>query len=273
AARSCSAGARPMAEVTGVGEATMKTAGHVIGLGTTFGLYVADGPAATTAHEIPLAKLVVPLDGAPVAMEGLAMASRRGPVWIAPRVRHALALPGASVTVLLDPRELPAEVAEGLGRAAVVGVDSRRREAVEAFARTLHDDPGVPGVIDEVRARFGDRPSPRLDRRIEAVLDHLGRRPEASLDELATVAGVSRSHLSRRFRAVTGLTIRRHLQWQRLLVALRRAAQGESLADAAFGAGFSDQAHFTRVARARVGRSPGELMRGNQVQDLPDAAA
>lgn len=79
-----------------------------------------------------------------------------------------------------------------------------------------------------------------------------------SLDELAAVAGVSRSHLSRAFRHVVGLPPHTYQNQLRVQRAKSLLASGATLSDAASEAGFADQSHLTRVFREFTGATPGQ---------------
>lgn len=79
-----------------------------------------------------------------------------------------------------------------------------------------------------------------------------------TLDELASAAGVSRSHLSRAFRQVEGLPPHTYQNQLRIQHAKSLLASGANLGDAASGAGFADQSHFTRVFREFTGATPGQ---------------
>lgn len=97
--------------------------------------------------------------------------------------------------------------------------------------------------------------------RAKALLGaRLGER--VALDDLAAVAGLSKFHLLRRFRAVTGMTpgaYRRHLRIEGAKQALRR---GESPSQVALAFGFVDQSHFTRAFRSETGQTPARFARG-----------
>jgi AraC-like DNA-binding protein len=82
------------------------------------------------------------------------------------------------------------------------------------------------------------------------------------LDRLARLLGVSRSHLSRVFRAETGETLTRFRHRLRVRGALDQLADGRrDLAGLAADLGFADHAHFTRAVRAEVGEAPGRVRR------------
>lgn len=82
------------------------------------------------------------------------------------------------------------------------------------------------------------------------------------LQELADVAGLSASYFSAAFKASTGLSPYRWLMRARIdRVKALLEGQGVPLAAAAAAAGFSDQAHLTRVFRQVEGVTPGAWLR------------
>ena len=76
------------------------------------------------------------------------------------------------------------------------------------------------------------------------------------LDQLEQVTGCDRWQLSRDFRALLGTSPYRYLQHRRVDLAKRLLREGETLAEAAHGAGFADQSHFGRTFRKAVGLTP-----------------
>jgi AraC-like DNA-binding protein len=78
------------------------------------------------------------------------------------------------------------------------------------------------------------------------------------LAELAAETGVHEVHLAASFRARKGCTVGEYLRRLRLDAALHRlCATDDNLATIAAATGFHDQAHLTRLFRARVGVPPG----------------
>jgi len=104
-------------------------------------------------------------------------------------------------------------------------------------------------------------PEPRLDRRIAAVLEYLRTTPSPppSIGDLARIAYLSQSRLQHVFREQVGVPIRRYLLWHRYLTALSLMAEGSSVTDAAYAAGFADGAHLTRTAVRMNGYPPTEM--------------
>lgn len=77
-----------------------------------------------------------------------------------------------------------------------------------------------------------------------------------TLVELAKQAGVSRSHLSRAFRAAEKLPPHRYQNQLRVQLAKEMLVDGASPGDVAVETGFSDQSHFSRVFREFTGATP-----------------
>jgi AraC family transcriptional regulator len=100
-------------------------------------------------------------------------------------------------------------------------------------------------------------------RQIRAVLAHveeqMGRHP-LTLNELATVAGLSPFHFSRAFKAATGCPPHRYVVERRIERAKELIRKGGlGLAEIAQATGFADQAHFSSVFRRATGTTPGRF--------------
>ena len=78
-----------------------------------------------------------------------------------------------------------------------------------------------------------------------------------SLKELEEVSGLSRFHLSRRFKHEVGQSPMQFHMRLRIEDAMRRLKNGETPVDVAAGLGFSDDAHFSRVFKKLTGNTPG----------------
>jgi AraC-like DNA-binding protein len=118
------------------------------------------------------------------------------------------------------------------------------------------------GLLDAQADRPAARAPVRLDRpaleRARAYLDD--RRTVVRSAELETVAGLGRFELARQFRVAHGTSPYRYSLLRRLDFARQRLGDGTPLAELALDAGFTDQAHFTRMFRSAFGLTPGRYL-------------
>lgn len=98
---------------------------------------------------------------------------------------------------------------------------------------------------------------------ISIVHDRLADDPATTptLPQLAALAGISPEHLSRRFRAVYGLSPFQFLSVTRARLAKDMMAKGIPVGHAAQAAGFADQSHLTRWFKRVYGVTPGAFSR------------
>jgi AraC-like DNA-binding protein len=161
------------------------------------------------------------------------------PPWFGASVIHdpALAAEVAQLHAALRPGETPASLLQQ---------DSR---LVTFLARliTAHAELGAA------------RPDRRESRAVARAREALDARfaEEVELEELARLAGLSRSHLIRAFRRETGLTPHAYQIDRRFRAARRRLERGEPPSAVAAACGFFDQSHLNRVFKARMGVTPG----------------
>ncbi|MCF3128992.1 helix-turn-helix domain-containing protein [Streptomyces olivochromogenes] len=101
-------------------------------------------------------------------------------------------------------------------------------------------------------------------RQLDAVRELMEQRLDEPLPiaELATVAALSPSQFTRRFRASTGQSPHQFLLKLRLDHACRLLRTGsDAIGQVAVECGFSHQEHLTRVMRAKLGTTPAALRR------------
>src|SRR3977135_3812756 len=80
---------------------------------------------------------------------------------------------------------------------------------------------------------------------------------ELTLDEIATIAGISRLHMVRAFAAATGLSVMRYVRARRLTEAARALANGApDLLTLALDADYGSHEAFTRAFRDHFGVTP-----------------
>ncbi len=124
-------------------------------------------------------------------------------------------------------------------------------------AESLLMDVVAPFVAATARV---ERPAPLAVAHARALIDAEPAR-SVTLEALAQASGLSRFHFLRSFRAATGLPPHAYQVQKRLHLARRLISDGLSLAEAAAGSGFADQAHLTRHFTRAFGIRPGALRR------------
>ncbi|MEP7049349.1 MAG: AraC family transcriptional regulator [Pseudomonadota bacterium] len=125
----------------------------------------------------------------------------------------------------------------------------------ECMSRLLH-------LASQATADADSRPChhPRARRAVQYLHDVSPR--GVPLDVLARQANLSKYHLARTFRAMTGLAPYQYQKLLRLQSARRLLEAGTSVEEAAHQVGFADAPHLTRAFRAWLGVSPGAWARG-----------
>lgn len=166
---------------------------------------------------------------------------------------EAIALMGYLACLMEEPAIDEAHVEEGL--CLLVGLLAAR------------DDPEVRHRAARNHVRGIGHPSPTKpappDSAARAMAAYLREHASATvrLEEVAAVAGLDKYRALRSFTAAFGLTPMRYLASLRVEAAREALAAGASCADAAWAAGFSDQAHLTRAFKERLGMTPGFYQR------------
>ncbi|MEL6908106.1 MAG: AraC family transcriptional regulator, partial [Planctomycetota bacterium] len=116
---------------------------------------------------------------------------------------------------------------------------------------------------------------PSWPRRIQEVQDHVRAhlRSDLSMEALARVAGASRFHFARLFRALTGETLVQFVQRARLerAATLMQTRPDRPLGEVALQAGFGSASDFSRVFRQHHGLAPRDWDRRTRLSaGLPD---
>lgn len=136
---------------------------------------------------------------------------------------------------------------------------------LEAKSGALEADEGMFSVLAALFGRHGSAIILAVETRektaVHTARDYLSDNYETDigLEELASIAGLSRAHLIRAFRKEFHITPHAYLTDVRIRRARRLLRSGEMPAEVAALCGFADQAHFTRHFKARTGVTPGQF--------------
>ena len=104
------------------------------------------------------------------------------------------------------------------------------------------------------------------DDRVEKILKYISNNIETLIDTktLMEIAHLSESRVLHLFKEKMGLPIRNYILWFRLKTVLVQILNGESLTEAAYSAGFSDQAHMTRTCVKMLGIPPSQILKNSK---------
>jgi AraC-like DNA-binding protein len=215
-------------------------------------------------------------------------------VFIPSMHQHDFALaPGARdwVLIQIDPAA-GEELAQrpGLERLAspfCARPDPRLGERIATLAGWLADlgttDPLVPGLVDLVAAAAVRSPVIESEamparnagfERLRPAIERLRADPAhpPSINEAASLCGLSVAYFSRRFGRQLGMSWGDYARTYRLHMAARRLLSGDSgIAEIAYGLGFATPSHFAASFHARFGVSPRAYRQAHRRRQEPGA--
>jgi AraC-like DNA-binding protein len=119
----------------------------------------------------------------------------------------------------------------------------------------------VPPPQQPARSARNELPRAKLGAVLEYVEQHLDA--SVTLEQMATVARLSRTYFASQFKRTTGLPPYRYVIGRRIARAKQVLQRGHalSLAQVALQVGFSDQSQFSHHFKRCVGVTPGEFRR------------
>ncbi len=217
---------------------------------------------ASSAHRQYGATLLVGVDAEVcVATE---QGQVRGSVIVVPKNKvHSGTAAGAAFCVILDADGFPeADAASAsLGVTPLAGnVAERIVDALRAEKNNLERSSVILDLAQECSViAFSGATKRPIDRRVARFMEVL--RADLTQDPKVVLANgkISRAHFAELFSRDVGMPFRSWRLWRKLVFGLSRINAGVDFAAAAKDAGFSDQAHFSRVCREGLGFSPRQL--------------
>ncbi|MFL5808254.1 MAG: helix-turn-helix domain-containing protein [Flavisolibacter sp.] len=119
-------------------------------------------------------------------------------------------------------------------------------------------------IVHELLDHITGSPKRSLaDKRIECVLQLLKQQQAAgiTIESLAQNVFLSPSRLRALFKSVTGFSLHKYLIWNRMMIAMTKLLNGETISEAAFASGFSDSSHFHRMLVQMFGITPSQFIK------------
>lgn len=173
---------------------------------------------------------------------------------VKPGVKHQL-LPCSQVTLIfLEPQS-------SLSRLLLEGVQGSIVPLEPEHASLLGTTTPLAEVLNKLLQKTGT-PQTTVDERLLKALEYFRTGvSEPNLMAAAQSVGISASRLRALAKDQLGVPLKKLLAWHQLSLAAKALSQGEALAEAAYIAGYADQAHFSREMRKIIGLTPGEARR------------
>ena len=207
--------------------------------------------------------------------EGSWVVPQQRGVWVPAGVRHAITMSGQ---VQLRTLYLPQRGKRSLPEAcAAVSITALLRELILRIVERgtlrrseLRDRHLSDLLFDEIRALPVaplNIPMPR-DSRAAAVAKIFAAEPgeRASLEQIGQRIGASKRTIERLFVSETAMTFHRWRQQIRILHAVRKLADGDSVANISLELGYESPSAFISMFRRIIGTSPGKYFCNPAVQ-------
>lgn len=192
---------------------------------------------------------------------------------IAPNVRRAThASNKRLVDILVDPHtKLFQRLAGALGGKKLVALDKTMSASVQPLCSELFNgklnSQKANQLLEKVVAAIEQPSNWELDSRVSAAISTIWKLlPDADIssENIAAQVGISSSRLLHLFSEQTGATFRQYILWLRIRLAMNLWADDHPISHIAVGAGFCDQAHFTKTLRRMTDFVPSTLVNTGQ---------
>lgn len=173
---------------------------------------------------------------------------------IKPGIQHKLCPISRIMLVFIEPHS-------AFGQYLLREVNADIGKLPAEIGEAINTNEPLEHALDDVFALLGI-PRIAVDPRLIQALRHLKKDSAVrSFSEAASSVGLSAPRLRALAKEQLGVPLTKLLAWHQLNRAAKELAGGASLADAAYAAGYADQAHFTRSMRSLVGVTPKEARR------------
>lgn len=170
---------------------------------------------------------------------------------IKPGVQHRLLPNNKIMLVFFEPHS-------SFGQHILNELGTEIGELPTKIANIILLDGPIQHSLDAVFA-WHELPRAAVDQRLVRALRHLKKGEEGrSFKDAAESVGLSAPRLRALAKEQLGVPLTKLLAWHQLNRAAKELAKGATLAEAAYAAGYADQAHFTRSMRSLVGLTPRE---------------
>ncbi len=236
-------------------------------------LFWGSNPQAVAKHYHPVVQLVMATEGYFLSKDANGQWQKKKALLIAPNHLHECDATGVHILSLdIDPESdfgewiLQHQLKEKTISEDLSAIASRMDYQKLSAAIQQNNWRALREQIEHLFSFRKLIKGPHLDERVQEVLDFIAQNIDQPIDSkmLMEVAHLSESRLLHLFKSEMGLPIRNYILWYRLKVVLQQIVKGRSLTEAAYEAGFSDQAHLSRTSVRMIGIPPSVLIKNSK---------
>ena len=121
--------------------------------------------------------------------------------------------------------------------------------------------PAITHMLDKIEEKTVKSNDEALMERVMRVVNKHLDDSDFTVEMMAAEVGISRTHLQRRMKDITGLNVKEFVRHLRLEQAARMLQEQKlNVSQVAYSVGFSNLAHFSTVFRKHFGISPTEYV-------------
>lgn len=237
-------------------------------------LFTGKNPIGTTIHQHPVIQAVIAKDGMfkTKLLQNDTWVSKKGLI-IKPNHEHqcdATNIPIFSLEIDPDTDLGDWILSTILKEQPTLSYPSKKMGSFDFnLIRKLIDQKDWEGLYEHITETFrfkNEKKRHQTEQRIQQILNfiHAHVNETLSTEKLSEIAFLSESRLLHLFKEQMGLPIRNYILWFRIRVAIESVIEGASLTEAAYEAGFSDQAHFSRTCKKMIGVTPSILTKNSK---------
>ena len=237
-------------------------------------LFWGSNPRSITAHQHPVVQLVIGVNQPFLSKDKQGKWQEKRALLIGPNVQHECDAQHIEImTLTVDPDSSLGEwvIGQYLHIQSLVELPLQQLDSIDlATWKNQVICENYPELRCLINAFFAFEPwyakRSKLDERVRTVVDFISSHIESPIDTktLMSITHLSESRLLHLFKAEMGLPIRNYILWYRLQLRLRSIMDGHNLTQAAYEAGFSDQAHLTRTFVKMLGIPPSVLTKNSK---------
>jgi AraC-like DNA-binding protein len=236
-------------------------------------VFIGTNQRAISKHQHPIIQLIAGVDAPYLWKDINGIWVEKTVLLVAPNHAHECNANGQKVVIIsIDPESILGEfiLYQYLKNDSIIDYKSKCGRSNLAELMDLIAINDWQKMHQVIKSMFDFSPdisvSIKKDERIQNVLDYIKKNIDTDINThtLMEASCLSESRLLHLFKELVGLPIRNYILWCRIQIAFKQVIEGGSLTEAAYCAGFSDQAHLTRTFVTAIGAPPSSLLKNSK---------